>query len=204
MLIFNNFKLISTAKLVIQIEELKIVPGAFIYIKGGSSSGKSLLLSAINGSYSNYKGVITFKDKKLKPDATHNNILLINNELHVIENMTFLQNIEIPIMKNSPIVKKRLIEMAGIVEIIDLFNVKMVNCSRSEKMLMYLIRAALVDPYVLLIDDFDTFFDSEKLKNVQKLLAYFLSTGMSIIATGKLAMEHTITYKINKGFLEQV
>jgi len=200
----HNLNIYSQSKKILHINELLINAGTFVYVYGGNSTGKSIFLSSIGGFYGNFDGTMTFKNQKLKPNTKHNNILMINNELPVIEYMTFLENIEIPLGKNNLKVKKRLLEMASIVDIIDLLNVKMVYCSRSERVLMYLVRAALVNPYILLIDDLDTFFDAEKLKNVQQLLSYFLSSGMSIIATGKTVLENVCTYCISNSILKKV
>ena len=196
MLKFHSYKLYSQSRIILFLDDFTIPPGSFYYILGACSAGKSLFLSSIGGEYTNYKGVITLKNQKLSPGLKHNNILMINNDLPIIDKMTVLENIEIPIGKISPIAKKRLLEMAAIVDIIDFLNVKMQICSRSEKMLMYLVRAALVNPYVLLIDDLDTFFDNNMYSSVHELFAYFQKSGMIIIGTGKGVLDNVITYTI--------
>ena len=204
MLKFQNYKLYSQSRVILFLEDFAIPAGSFYYILGSSSSGKTLLLSSIAGEYTHYKGFISLKNKKLSPGQKHNNILMINNELPIIEKMTVLENIEIPIGKISPITKKRLLEMASIVDIIDLLNVKMSLCSRSEKMLMYLVRAALVNPYILLIDDLDTFFDNDMFSSVVQLFSYFQNSGMIIIGTGKGVLDNTIIYAVKHSELVRI
>ena len=196
MLKFQGYRLYTQARVILFLEDFAVPAGSFYYILGNSSAGKTLLLSSIAGEYTHYKGFITLKNQKLTPGLKHNNILMINNELPIIDKMTVLENIEIPIGKISPIAKKRLLEMASIVDIIDLLNVKMALCSRSEKMLMYLVRAALVNPFILLIDDLDTFFDNDMFSSVQQLFAYFQKSGMIVIGTGKGVLDNAITFAI--------
>jgi ABC-type transport system involved in cytochrome c biogenesis ATPase subunit len=200
----QDFKLFSEKKIVLMTKELVFTPGTFTYILGSNSAGKSLLLKAISGQYKDYKGYITFKNQKLSLHLKQNNILFINNELPVIEKMTFLENIEIPLGKVNAIQKNRLLEMASIVDIVNLLNHKMAFCCRSERMLMYLVRAALISPNVLLIDDIDTFFDKDKFDGVLQLFAYYQKSGMIILATGKSFIGDVPTYKINNGDIEKL
>jgi ABC-type lipoprotein export system ATPase subunit len=199
MLRLQNFKLFSKDKIVLATEEIDFPVGVFTYIQGINSSGKSLLLKTLCGQYKEYKGQILFKNQRHSEAIKQNNILLINNELPVIENITFLKNIEIPIGKINQNQKNRLLEMASIVNIVNIFNDEMVLCSRSERMMMYIFRAALVSPSVLLIDDFDTFFDKEKLHEIIQLFKYMQKSRMILIATGKTTIYDVPTYKLING-----
>ena len=200
MLKISEYKLFSSQQLVLIIEEMSIEQGTFVHIQGGNSVGKTLLLKSLCGQYKNFKGKFLYRKKKL----SDNNVLLINNSLPVVENMSFLDNIQIPLGKINLIQRNRLIEMATILGAVDLLNVEMVYSSRSEKMLMYLIRASLISPNILMIDDIDTFFDDVRYEKVYKFIQYCLKSGMMVITTGKTAIDNTPNYLISKGEIKKL
>lgn len=204
MLKISNFKLFTSDKLILSVPDLIIESGSFTYIQGLNSSGKSLLLKTLKGSYNNFKGELIFKNRKILEHWKNNNILLLNSDLPVIQDISFLQNIELPLGQLSITQKNRLIEMATILEVIDILNVKMCYSSNSEKMLLYLIRAALISPGILLIDDLDIYFDNDLFKKVYQLFLYCLKSGIIIIATGKSPLNNVTLYMIKSGGLEKL
>jgi len=66
-------------------------------------------------------------------------------------------------------------------------------------MLMYLLRASLVSPGILLIDDIDVYFDKDTLAKVQQLFQYCTKSGMIIITSGKTLVSDTPHYMIRSG-----
>jgi len=204
MLVFKNFTIFSKDRIVLSVPELSLFPGTFTYFLGENSSGKTIFLKTLCGEYKETKGEVIFKEDKLKHHWKENNIILINNDLHVIEKDTFLENVEIPLGRINSVQKNRLLDMASLVNIVHLFKQKMLYCSRSDKMLMYIVRTALISPSLLLIDDFDTFFDQDKLLNVINLFHYFQKSGTMIIATGKSALDFVTTYRLWHGDIVKV
>jgi len=200
MLKITDYKLFSSQHLVLVIDEFSVEQGTFVHIQGGNSAGKTLLLKTLCGQYKNYKGKLLYRKKKL----SDNNVLLINNSLPVVENMSFLDNIQIPLGKINLIQRNRLIEMATILGIVDLMNIKMVYSSRSEKLLMYLIRASMISPNILMIDDIDTYFDDNQYDKVYQFFQYCLKSGMMVITTGKTAIDNIPNYLINKGEMNKI
>jgi len=181
-----------------------IEQGSFVYIQGSNSTGKSLFLSSIYGEYPNFKGNLYLRNIKVSEHKLNNNIFLLDDDLSVIDKFTFLQHLELPYKKLSIHQKNRIIEMATIVGMIDILNIKAKYISKSEKMLMFIIRAALISPYLLMIDDLDFYFDNEVIKKVYQLFLYCLKSGMIIIATGKTNIKNVPLYRINSGLLEKI
>jgi len=199
MLKILEYKLFSAQQLVLIIEEMNVEEGTFVHIEGGNSLGKSLFLKSLCGQYKNFMGKLLYRKKRL----SDNNVLMIGGSLPVVENMSFLDNIQIPLGKVNTIQRNRLIEMATILGVVDLLNTEMKYSSRSERVLMYLIRASLISPNILLIDDFDTLFDEKRYDKVCQFIQYCLKSGMMVITTGKFAIDNVPNYLINKGEMKK-
>jgi len=195
MLKILEYKLFSSQQLVLIIEEMTVEQGTFIHVIGANSLGKTLFLKSLCGQYKNFKGKLLYRKKRL----SDSNVLMIGGSLPVVENMSFLDNIQIPLGKINTIQRNRLIEMATILGVVDMLNTEMIYSSRSERMLMYLIRASLISPNILLIDDFDTLFDEERYDKVCQFIQYCLKSGMMVITTGKFAIDNVPNYLISKG-----
>ena len=199
MLTIQNFYLYSEKSILLTIPDITFETADFVYIRGTNSTGKSLLLNTMAGKYQDFKGHIYLKKIPLAEHLKQNNILLLNHQLPVQKDKTMLQNIEIPFGKLTLKQKQRLIEMATTLNIIEKINHKMVYTSTSEKFAMYLVRAALISPTMILIDDIDTYFDAENIQNAIKLFQYCQKSGILTIATGKAHIENIHSYFIDKG-----
>ena len=197
MLKIEKYRLYTSNKIVLAIDDLTFEQGTFSYIQGHNSSGKSLFLKSLTGQYKNFKGEISFRNQRISNHQNH--ILLINNELPVIKNLDFVENIQLSIGKLGSTQKNRLIDMATTLGIMDSLTNKMEFISRSEKMFMYLIRAALLSPSILLIDDIDDFFDFDNFVKVYNVFSSCMKSGILIISTGKSQVENTPSYVIKTG-----
>ncbi|MCK9328555.1 MAG: ATP-binding cassette domain-containing protein [Candidatus Cloacimonetes bacterium] len=204
MLKIDSYKLFSSDKLILSIPELSIEKGNFLYIQGNNFSGKTLFLNSLYGDYKNFKGSVLLNNKKISQRKDENSVFLIDSDLIVISDMTFLQHLEIPFKNLSIHQKNRVIEMASILGVMDILNVKAKYFSKSEKMMLYILRIALISPYLLLIDDLDFYFDNDNLKKVYQLILYCLKSGMIVIATGKTKIKNVPLYHINACLLENV
>jgi len=185
MLKIENLKLFSIQKMVLSIPTLSIDLGQFVTIQGANSTGKTLLLNTLGGSFLNYTGSITLKKQPLSHHLKSNTILLIDGQLPVIEQLSFLDNIQLPFGKLTTAQKNRLLEMVNILGCIDILNVKMISSSRSERATMYLLRCAMISPSLLLIDDLDTFFDPQSIEKILQFILYCAKSGIIILATVK-------------------
>jgi len=206
MLQIDNLQLYTRDRRVLSIPMLYVDTGCFIAIVGANSTGKTLLFKTLCGQHKHYSGFINLKKQPIAHLYNTNNIILIDSNLPVIEHLSFLDNIQIPFEKLTTTQKNRLLEMVNILGCIDLLNQKMGECSRSQRVFMYLLRSAMISPSLLLIDDIDTFFDKEALVNVQKLILYCTKSGIIVLATAKDAVlqNSNHTYGIKAGELVKI
>ncbi|MCL2065560.1 MAG: ATP-binding cassette domain-containing protein [Candidatus Cloacimonetes bacterium] len=202
MLKINNFKLISSKQIILSIADLSLELGTFTYIHGTNSTGKSLFLKTLIGQYKNFSGEITFKKQPLS--SLKNSVLLLNNELPVIKKLDYIENIKFSLGKLGNVQNNRLVEMASILGITNILKNKMEFSSRSERMCMYIIRAALISPSILLIDDFDDYFDDNLFQRIYQVISLCLKSGMLIISTGKSSAVNNTTFSIISGELKRV
>jgi ABC-type lipoprotein export system ATPase subunit len=201
MLKIKDYKLFSAQNIVLAFDDLGIEEGTYTHLQGNNSSGKSLFLKTLNGQYKNYKGSLLYRKKKMTDYMMNNNVILIGNYLPVVENMSFLDNIQLPFGGLNLIQRNRMIEMSTILGIVELLNFDMVYSSRSERLFIYLIRASLISPSILLIDDIDVYFDDDNYFRVYQLIQYCLKSGMIIVSTGKTAVDNIQNYMIKNGEL---
>ena len=199
MLIFHNFKLFTSNRIILTLNDFTFDKDSFSYIQGHNSTGKSLLLKSIVCDYQNFKGNIYFNKQKIS--NFQDNIILINHDLPVIKSKTFLENIQLSIGKLEKSHKTTLTEMASILGLIEILNQKMEYSSRSERMFMYLLRAAIISPKVLMIDDLDDFFDFENFTKVYDILLLCIKNGSLVLCTGKSDIENTSSLIIKNGEL---
>ena len=202
MLKIEEYILYSSDRIVLSIPDIIFAQGSFTYIHGSNSSGKSLFLKSLCGKYRNFQGHLGYKEFSLS--SIQNQVFFIDNDLPVIKELDFLGNIELSIGKLSTIQKNKLIDMASVVGLIDKLKDRMEYSSRSERMLMYLLRACIICPNVLLIDDIDDYFDDETFVKVYQIMPYCLKSGMILISTGKSAVENLPSYEIVNSELKMV
>ena len=201
MLRIKTFKLFTSKNIILTIDDLSFDLGTFSYIQGDNSTGKSLFLSTLAGQYKKFTGEIIFKNKPLL--NWKNDFLLLNNDLPVIKKLDYIENIQLSLGRLGTIQKSRLLEMATILDIVDNLKTKMEYSSRCERMFMYLIRAALLSPSILMIDDIDDYFDETIFDKVYQVISLCLKSGMLVISTGKSNMVNNLTFKIDSGELRK-
>jgi ABC-type transport system involved in cytochrome c biogenesis ATPase subunit len=201
MLKLKDLILFSADSVVCTAEEIVFKQNSFNYIQGANSSGKSLLLKALAGDYKNYKGSISYFEDTQKNIFKTGDIVLLNGDIPVVEKKTFLENIKLPFNKFTEEKRIDMIEYASQLDLVDEMKKKMFQSSRCERMKMYLIRIALLNPKVLLIDDIECYFDEETFIKVYNLFVYCIKKGMMIITTGKAAIKNVPSYSITNGEL---
>jgi ABC-type transport system involved in cytochrome c biogenesis ATPase subunit len=204
MLKIQNLLLYTQNDIVLSIPNISFEQGQLIYIQGDNSTGKSLFLKTLAGRYKNFKGQVSLKRESIDKFQNTNNIILIDSELPVLKENTYLQNIQLPFSKLSLTQKNRLIEIATLLNMMELLNVKMITSSSSQRIAMYLMRAAMISPSLMLIDDIDTFFDKDGFERVQLFLQFCVKSGIIIIMAGKSKLENFSSYVIKAKELVKV
>jgi len=68
--------------------------------------------------------------------------------------------------------------------------------------MLELIRAVIQLPYIILIDDIDSYFDEVKLKKAFEILDYATNNGSCVLITNRRKLDHIEhNFRIQKGKL---
>ena len=94
MLEINKFELANHSEIILEIENLIVNAGEFIYFLGANSTGKSLLLSTLAACYHNFNGSIVLNkayfDKNYQQTGTHiHNTTWFPKPKHLKDNIGF-------------------------------------------------------------------------------------------------------------------
>lgn len=162
------------------INDLIFESGCLVQICANNRVGKSLLMKTMIGEYPNFDGEILINKISVKEKSSK---ILIEREPIFLNNINVWKNIVLPLKKLSHEKKRRLFEFCEYAQINSLLQKKINTLSYSEKKMIEIIRAVIQYPFVLLIDDFDAYFDDEQ-KNIAKYFLDFASkAGTSVVVT---------------------
>jgi len=159
---------------------ISIFEGEFIILFGPSGSGKTTLLNMIAGLDSVTSGDIIVQGLNLSKSssgklARHrlNNVGIVFQDFNLIESMTAVQNVTLPlIFSNSKykdrikIAKKLLSEMG----LEDRFGHKPIELSGGEQQRVAIARALVNNPDILIIDEPTGNLDSKSANEIMKII----------------------------------
>ncbi len=185
MLNINNYSLICNKKVFISIEQLQIVGGSKVNIFANNDAGKSLFLRSIHGDYHKYKGEIKIKEKSAKFYLKRKKTILLESLPHILPQETVWKNIVLPLPNISLRQKQKITDLCNIAGLTDKIAVKTRNVSYSALKFIELIRAVVQLPYLILLDDFDTFFDRGNYLKALNIFDYVLDNGAIVLATSR-------------------
>ena len=185
MLNINNYSLICNKKVFISIEQLQIVGGSKVNIFANNDTGKSLFLRSVHGDYRKYKGEIKIKEKSAKFYLKRKKTILLESLPHILPQETVWKNIVLPLPTVSLRQKQKITDLCNIAGLTDKITFKGRNVSYSALKFIELIRAVVQLPYLILLDDFDTFFDRGNYLKALKIFDYVLDNGAIVLATSR-------------------
>ena len=190
MLRFENFVLNSNKKILFTIENLNWEDGKKILIFANNNSGKSLLLKSIHRDYFSFKGNIKIKEKSHLFYKKKKTTILIESIPYLLPEESIWKNIILPIPKVTTRLKQKIKEFCSIAGFNDKISHKAKNVSYSEKKFIELIRAVIQLPYLILLDDFDNYFDSINLKKAHEICNFAVNNGSTVVVTSKTRLEN--------------
>ncbi|RLC52621.1 MAG: hypothetical protein DRZ79_00905 [Candidatus Cloacimonadota bacterium] len=197
MLKINDFSLFTKGEQLFSIKEMRLESGKMAVVFGNNDTGKSLFLRTIHGDYFDFKGDIYIKENPAIFYKKRKKTILIENAVHLLPQKTIWENIIIPLPKISSKTKEKIADLANLAGLGEIYGTKVEKLSFSSQKFIELIRAAIQTPYLILIDDFDNFFDEIKLIKATEILNHALKNGTSIVATAKTKPENfQIIYRI--------
>jgi ABC-type multidrug transport system ATPase subunit len=182
MLIINDFILRAGPDTILHVPSIHIKSGEKALLRADNSKGKSLLLRAIKDHYGDYNGSIQLREPE---GSKHKNNTCILLELtpHLLKENTVWQNLVLPFKRISDLQERKLLhylKFAGLEQIVEK---KISSCSFAQMKMIEFIRAMLIEPYLLLIDDLDKFFDLEHYQVALQMIEHLNASGCSVFAT---------------------
>ena len=188
---------------------LEFKSGEFICILGESGSGKSTLLNIIGGLDSKYEGSINLNNKNLKyidiDEYRRENIGFIFQSFNLINSMSVIDNILVPIDKYNISYKqknKRVNELLKKLNIYDIRNKKIVDLSGGQKQRIAIARALINNPTIILADEPTGALDEKNSESVLKILKEIQIEGKLVIVvthSEKVKDYSTRVIRINDG-----
>ena len=110
---------------------------------------------------------------------------MIDNTNRILENETIWKNLILPFPQMSARTRQKIGQFCDRTGLNELLTTKADRNSSSTLKLVEIIRAVIQLPYIILIDDFDLYFDEHKRKQVCEILDHAASNGTCIIVTSK-------------------
>jgi ABC-type transport system involved in cytochrome c biogenesis ATPase subunit len=194
MLKIEHFALTPGQMRLMVIDELIVANGKKVLIFGDNEAGKTLFLRAIHSDFSKFAGTIHLKEKPISFYKKRKSTIFLGNKMHLLPNDTLWNNLVLPFEKLTKQQKIRIFEMLKAVELSPKIGLKVKNLSSSACKFIELIRAVVQQPQLILLDDFDHFFDEKKYLKALDICQFAISNGTSIIATAKNRLDHFDTY----------
>ena len=192
-------------KTFIHIEKLEVNAGEKALIIGSNNSGKTYLMNSIHGVNKKYTGNIMVKGKKIVLYKRKKKTLLIKNIPTYLPEDTLWKNMTLPLPSLTTRQKQRIYDFS------ELFNMKSMLkqpanlLSHSQIKALEMIRGVIQLPYLLILEDYDTYFDDANRSKALNLLDFAMSNGTAILATSKNSLdEFKEIYRLSSNSLVKV
>ena len=160
----------------------------FVCILGESGSGKSSLLNVMGGLDNDYKGSINIDNMNIKyinqDEYRKNNIGFIFQNFNLINNLSVIDNIILPIERDNISYKKkrnRAITLLRKLNIYTLKNKKINELSGGQKQRVAIARGLINNPKIILADEPTGALDEENSKNILDILKEINKEGKLVI-----------------------
>ena len=166
---------------------LEIMPGEFIAVMGPSGSGKTTLLTLLGCLDTATSGGMFLDgvDVTKSPESSlykirREKIGFVFQAFNLIENLTALENVELPMentIKSRSKRRERARELLGLTEMQERVGHKPTQLSGGEQQRVSIARALANDPAILLADEPTGNLDSETGESVMKVLSALVDDG---------------------------
>ena len=160
----------------------------FVCVLGESGSGKSSLLNIIGGLDNDYKGSVNINNLNIKyinqDDYRKNNIGFIFQNFNLINNLSIIDNIILPIERDNISYKKkrnRAISLLKKLNIYTLKNKKINELSGGQKQRVAIARGLINNPSIILADEPTGALDEENSKRILEILKEINKEGKLVI-----------------------
>ena len=160
----------------------------FVCILGESGSGKSTLLNIMGGLDNDYKGSVNINNMNIKyinqDEYRKNNIGFIFQNFNLINYLSVIDNIILPIEKDNISYRKKrnmAISLLRRLNIYTLKNKKINELSGGQKQRVAIARGLINNPRIILADEPTGALDEENSKNILEILKEINKEGKLVI-----------------------
>ena len=160
----------------------------FICVLGESGSGKSSLLNILGGLDNDYKGSVNIDNMNIRyinqDEYRKNNIGFIFQNFNLINNLSVIDNIILPIERDNISYKKKrnkAISLLRRLNIYTLKNKRINELSGGQKQRVAIARGLINNPKIILADEPTGALDEENSKNILDILKEINKEGKLVI-----------------------
>ena len=160
----------------------------FVCVLGESGSGKSSLLNILGGLDNDYKGSVNINNLNIRyidqDKYRKNNIGFIFQNFNLINSLSVIDNIILPIERDNISYKKkrnRAISLLRKLNIYTLKNKKINELSGGQKQRVAIARGLINNPSIILADEPTGALDEENSKNILEILKEINKEGKLVI-----------------------
>lgn len=189
MLKIENLELIHNRDTFLRINKLELNAGDKALICGDNLSGKSYLTQTLHGLNKSYSGDIMIKGKIIILYKRRKKTLLVEHTPSVLSDQTLWKNLNLPLSGITARQKQKMHDFCEIFSMRDMIKKPVKYLSFSQIKALELIRAVIQLPYLVILDDYDSYFDDKMRIKAVEILDYALSNGSAILATSRKRLE---------------
>ena len=160
----------------------------FICVLGESGSGKSSLLNILGGLDNDYKGSVNIDNMNIRyinqDEYRKNNIGFIFQNFNLINNLSVIDNIILPIERDNISYKKKrnkAISLLRRLNIYTLKNKRINELSGGQKQRVAIARGLINNPKIILADEPTGALDEENSKNILDILKEINKEGKLVV-----------------------
>ena len=185
---------------------LSIEKGSFVVVLGHNGSGKSTLLRSLNLLEQPTSGVIYFDgadlaDKSVNIDLHRQKMGMVFQHFNLFPHMTILKNMIIAPMKLQGKSEAEATELAmkllRRVGLEDRVNAYPSQLSGGQKQRVAIVRAMLMHPEIMLLDEITAALDPEMVREVLQVVLELAKTGMTmLIVTHEMEFARSVADRV--------
>jgi molybdate transport system ATP-binding protein len=194
MLKIENFSINAQESNVFTIDKFLAENAKKVNIVGSNRTGKTIFFKAVHGEYFDFSGDIYIKEKPPVFYKKRKKTMLIENIPHLLPEDSVWKNITLPIIKVTSGQKEKIPELCQMAELGEIYGRRVKHLSHSSQKFVELIRAVIQLPYIILIDDADSFFDEINLLKMHRICNYAIDNGTTLLVSSKRKLENFDLY----------
>ena len=172
----------ESAEQFLRINDFTVSEGESVFLSGKASSGKTLLLNILRCKPLIHDEQVRYQ--KIKKNSRYSSVLRIGFQPLIFSGKTVLENILEPLKSPGVCTKNKIIEHLNTFHLYPKRDLIAKTLARNELLALQLIRAVILLPPVLLVDDYDLLVKVLDYEKVRLLLAAVLKNGSAVIGTG--------------------